>query len=56
MTLGLAFWTLVLVAVVFGIASHFGYVSGWGWGVGSLLYFVLLVLLGWQIFGPPLHK
>jgi hypothetical protein len=25
-------------------------------GVSTLLLFVLFALLGWQIFGPPLHR
>jgi hypothetical protein len=36
---------------------HFGYVSGpYSGGVSALLLFILFVLLGWQVFGPPLYK
>lgn len=53
MTLGLAFWILMLIVVVLG--------AYWNWGTPSpaartdLLLFALLVLLGWKVFGAPLH-
>lgn len=58
MTLGLAFWILMLLWLVFGLA--------WNWPGGptvgpygpignALLLFLLLLLLGWRVFGPPLH-
>jgi hypothetical protein len=57
MTLGLAYWILLLVACVFGFALHFGYASTtWGVGGNSLLLLALLIILGWQVFGPPLHR
>ena len=52
MTFGLAFWVLMLIWAVF---------VGWrGWldrvtlG-GNILIFILFLLLGWKIFGAPLH-
>lgn len=54
MTLGLAYWIIMLIWFVLGL-----YVT---WGVGShflvagnLLLFLLFILLGWKVFGPPLH-
>jgi hypothetical protein len=57
MTLGLAYWIIMLIWFVFGLAAHFGFVAA-GVGVlgGTLMLFVLFVLLGWQVFGAPLHK
>ena len=55
MTLGLAYWVLMLIWLAFGLAIHFGYVNVWG-GVNLILLFLLFALLGWQVFGPPLHK
>lgn len=53
MTTGLAFWILMMVWLVFGFWST-------GWNVkasgGSLLLFVLLALIGWKLFGAPLHS
>jgi hypothetical protein len=56
MTLGLAYWILMLIWFVFGVAEHMGYVGG-AYAFGSIiLLFVLFVLRGWQTCGPPLHK
>jgi hypothetical protein len=56
MSLGLAFWILMLIWLVFGL--YFGYSTGafspYLIG-GNLMLFVLLLLLGWQTFGPPLR-
>lgn len=53
MTIGLCFWILMLLTLVFGI--------GWGWewpnrvAFGrSLLLWFLLFLLGWSVFGFPI--
>jgi hypothetical protein len=56
MTLGLAFWIIMLVWLVFGLYGAYNaggspYMIG-----GTLLMFVLFLLLGWHAFGPPLHS
>lgn len=57
MTLGLCFWILMLIWLVFGVLVHFTVVAGVYGAVGnSLLLFVLFMLLGWAVFGPPLHR
>jgi hypothetical protein len=56
MTLGLAFWIIMLIWFVFGLALHFGVVGlAYAFG-GTLMLFVLFLILGWQVFGAPLHK
>jgi len=56
MTLGLAFWILMLIWFVFFLAWHFGAFAGPYGAVGSsLLLFILFLLLGWKVFGPPLQ-
>jgi hypothetical protein len=56
MTLGLLFWLLMVLTLLFGVALAWPrapeqrYVFG-----GSLLWWVLLALLGWQVFGPVLR-
>jgi hypothetical protein len=55
MSIGLAFWILMLIWFVFALAWHFGGVPGtWGPFGSSILLFILFLLLGWKVFGPPL--
>lgn len=51
MSRGLLFWIimlLVLIGWVFYVYPHW-----WGIGGGVVLW-VLLALLGWNVFGPPI--
>ena len=54
MSIALAFWILMLIWLIFGVAQWRGMVGPYGvWG-HSLLLFILLLLLGWQLFGAPI--
>lgn len=56
MTLGLCFWILMLLWLIFGLAVWRGAVAGaYAPLGGTLLLFILLLLLGWHAFGPPIH-
>jgi hypothetical protein len=53
MSIGLVFWILMLIWLVFGLWQAW---PGWqGWAAGNLFLFILLLLLGWHAFGPPVH-
>jgi hypothetical protein len=56
MTLGLCYWILMLIWLVFNLSWHFGYAGTYGPAGSALLLFVLFLLLGWQVFGAPLHR
>jgi hypothetical protein len=56
MTLGLCYWILMLIWFVFGLLVHYGMAAGYGAVANVVLLFVLFVLLGWQVFGPPLRR
>ena len=57
MTLGLCFWILMLIWLVFGVLIHFGVAVGTYAALGNtVLLFILFLLLGWQVFGPPIHR
>jgi hypothetical protein len=57
MTLGLCFYILMLIWLVFGLLTSFGVVMGHYTVAGNtILLFILFLLLGWQVFGPPLHR
>ena len=57
MGMGLLFWILMLFWLVFGFWWHWPVTSPNSWRPlgNSLLLFVLLVLLGWAAFGPPIR-
>jgi hypothetical protein len=48
----------MIVWFLFGLVLHFGVVTAGAWGatVSSLLLFVLFGILGWQVFGPVMHR
>jgi hypothetical protein len=55
MTLAVLFWILMILWLVLGLWRE--YVPGQPYPfprvVGNLFLFVLLVILGWQVFGGP---
>ena len=58
MSFGLVYWILMLLWLVFGLwanwpAAGVSPVKPMG---GTLLLFILLVLLGWEAFGPAIHR
>jgi hypothetical protein len=55
MTRGLAYWILMILWLVLGIAWHFALIGGYGVFGIALVPFLLFALIGWQVFGPPLH-
>jgi hypothetical protein len=58
MTLGIAFWVIMIVWLVFGLLSHYAVVSAGAWGTTAnvILLFVLFAILGWQVFGAPIRR
>jgi len=55
MTKGLAFWILMLLWIVLSAAWHFAFYPAIAVVGLMLVPFLLLMLLGWQVFGPPLR-
>lgn len=57
MSMGLVFWILMLIWLIFGLGLQFGWFGPnqtyavWG---NTLLLFILFVLLGWKVFGPAI--
>jgi hypothetical protein len=52
MSIGLAFWIIILVGLCIGL--YFSWPNRQLSG-GLVVVFVLLCLLGWHVFGPPIH-
>jgi hypothetical protein len=55
MNIGLAFWVIWLIWVVFQFAVGGGYVHEYAIIGSTLLYAVLFGLLGWKVFGAAVH-
>ena len=59
MKIGLLFWILMLVWLLFGLWVYWpvggGSVVTFGPAGGSFLLFVLVGILGWKVFGAPLQ-
>ncbi len=53
MSFSLCYWILMLVWLVWGAVSTWPNLRAGG---PNLLLFILLVLLGWKVFGAPLHS
>jgi hypothetical protein len=55
MTRGLIFWIIMLVWVVFFVGISMGFGGVYGARASGLVEMILFVLLGWQVYGPPIH-
>jgi len=54
MTLALLFWVIFIISLLFG-----GYVNRAAigtWAMSNLVIWILIGILGWQVFGPAIHK
>lgn len=59
MTLSILFWVLYVVAIVFGGYLQFNppATTNPRFAIGfNVLYFVLLGILGWAVFGAAVHR
>jgi len=56
MSIGLCFWIIILIGILFGVAVVGGFVHPVYFGFNSLVELALFVLLGWATFGPPLRR
>jgi hypothetical protein len=52
MTIAILFWILFIVGLIFGGYSNRDNIGGWA--TNSLLFWILLFLLGIGIFGGPI--
>ncbi len=53
MTFSLLYWIIMLVWFLFGVWSTW---PNYRAGAPNLILFILLILLGWRVFGPPVHS
>jgi Na+/proline symporter len=57
MPIGVLFWVLMIIWLLFGLYWHRGDYTRGNYGLvgGNLMLFVLLAILGWRVFGPILQ-
>ena len=57
MPIGILFWVLMIIWLLSGLYWHRSDFGRGNYSVlgGNLLLFVLLVLVGWRVFGPLLQ-
>ena len=56
MPAGYIFWILMLLWLVFGLWENWPVQGARPWGLaGHILLFLLFLVLGWKVFGPPLQ-
>lgn len=58
MPAGIWFWIIYVICVLFGAFCYWprdASPGAWRPFGGSLVVFVLLGLLGWKVFGPPIQ-
>jgi hypothetical protein len=54
MSIGLIFWVIMLVWLLFGFYNNRAALGPW---IGAALFeWVLFALLGWAVFGPAIHR
>jgi len=59
MNLSMLFWVIMIVWLLFGLWSSWpaaGGTNGFRGIGGHILVWVLLAILGWQVFGAAIHK
>jgi hypothetical protein len=59
MTIGLLFWVIMIIWLLFGLWSNWPSTPGAAGfrGIGgTLIEWILLALLGWKVFGPAIHS
>jgi hypothetical protein len=57
MSISFIFWFIMLLWLLFAIAWNWGWssINAYGPAGNSLLLFILFCLLGWRVFGFPVH-
>jgi predicted membrane channel-forming protein YqfA (hemolysin III family) len=55
MTRGLIFWVIMLIMLILAICWHFALLGPYGPASMGVVSYILFVLLGWQVFGPPIR-
>ncbi len=53
---GMLFWMLYIICLVFSMYCYWPNEPSGRWSLGgSLVTFILIGILGWAVFGPPIQ-
>lgn len=55
LSIGLIFWLIMLAWALLWLAERLGSPQSWSPYANGVMLFLLLFLLGWGTFGPPIH-
>lgn len=55
MSRGLMYWIIVLLWVLTVLAPLFGFSGPTVTHASEAVLLILFILLGWQVYGPPIH-
>jgi hypothetical protein len=55
MSFGLIFWILMLLWLVYGLYGYWGSPQPYYWYGHGAFFFILFLLIGWRVFGAPVH-
>jgi hypothetical protein len=55
MSRGLLFWVIYIVCLILWLCGSFLGSPYLHYAGGGVIEFILIGLLGWQVYGPPVH-
>lgn len=57
MTISLLFWVIMLIWLIFGLYTNWPASGTKAWPMGGhIVLWILLALLGWDVFGPAIRN
>jgi hypothetical protein len=54
MSISLLFWMIVIIGILFGLYNNRA--TPFAWVGNYLILWVLVILLGWAVFGAAVHR
>jgi hypothetical protein len=55
MSRGLIYWVIILIWIIIGLAPALGYSGPYVGHASNIVLLILFILLGWQVYGPPIR-
>ena len=55
MSRGLIYWIIILIWILLWLAPAFGFSGAYMGQASNVVLLILFILLGWNVFGPPVR-